>query len=151
VFLIDFGCSAAKTTIAARQETGDNYYFSPVRWLAENTNFSDECDGIAIDAWAAGLTLLELADRTEYPFINMGNYYHGHNLQQVQKRLSNYIATILASIPVLQNPAPSSYWSLWAFTNRTPTYIISQDSLPSESMSSNLSPVLASFTELNTF
>src|SRR3984957_11334744 len=64
VRLIDFGCSAAMRgqKINAREENGDMTYFSPERMLAYYPGSSGDCDGTKIDAWAAGLTLLVLAN-----------------------------------------------------------------------------------------
>ncbi len=118
VLLIDFGCAEKMVSgkIQARNTNGDTFYFSPDRWIGMNYAFPDICEGSKIDAWAAGLTLLELAQSQMDIFEDLGNYHSGSQLSKVQSQLGVFVRRQLAKIPELQpellHPTTDSFWSL---------------------------------------
>jgi len=112
VRLIDFGCSAKMKgqTLDIREENGDIAYFSPERMLGCSAIRPTQCDGTKIDAWAAGLTLLVLAnpkptEDLEEIFIEMQDLLIHPDAEH---RLHHYVHTQLAKISALKNPIQDS-------------------------------------------
>src|ERR1700733_7821816 len=115
VRLIAFGCSAKMKgqTIDVREENGDPTYFSPERMLGCSATSPEQFDGTKIDAWAAGLTLLVLANTEQSAVRDMGKIFIGMKdlliKSDAEGSLRDYIQTQLAKIPNLKNPPPDSY------------------------------------------
>lgn len=114
--LIDFGCAAMMKDqrIDVREENGDTNYFSPERWLDCRATTPSQTDGVKIDAWAAGLTLLVLSisdynGKIEELFIGMKDLLTSNNAEQA---IFHYIQDQLAKIPNLKDPAPDTYEAL---------------------------------------
>jgi serine/threonine protein kinase len=110
VFVIDFGCAQELGQEEATGSAGDIRYFSPER-LADrrfhhghhypNMEGVESFSAAAADAWAAGVTLLEMA-LNQYPF----------ELAPVATRLAQWdyahMNTMLERIKDLENPPSSS-------------------------------------------
>lgn len=109
IYLIDFGCmveaSLSDASImpvyndAGRPISGggDTRYFSPERLEAINTN--KPFDGERADAWALGVTLLELATNS--------NPFNHETLQDLLQ-----VRSILTNIFQMKDTRPTSYWSV---------------------------------------
>ncbi|NGX60420.1 MAG: hypothetical protein KR126chlam3_01593, partial [Chlamydiae bacterium] len=109
-FIIDFGCAKELPGGQVRKQmTGDTEYYSPeriafYRQLCEGQP-TDSIAADKIDAWALGVSLLELAtgvysfDRT--PFS-----------QKIRQWDYVYFQEKLDAIPLLKNPAPGSLLSI---------------------------------------
>jgi len=109
IFIIDFGCSCHSENglIKTRDEIGDRRYFSPERWLSHYRGIPEQCAADKIDAWAAGLTVLDLLTNRE------GTPYEGVQAlvdsNATAQAIQEYIQKALDLIPP---PASDSIWSL---------------------------------------
>jgi len=112
IFIIDFGCSTYSKNgqITAAQEDGDQCYFSPERFLAYYKGVPEQCAADKIDAWAAGLTLLDLLTNSEgLPYADMQAIMGSHEpYEQTRRAITEYMQKHLA----LAEASPDSIWSL---------------------------------------
>jgi len=109
IFIIDFGCSCRSENglIKTSDEIGDRNYFSPERWLSHYRRIPEQCAADKIDAWAAGLTILDLlTNREGLPFKGVQALVDSHATGQA---IQEYIQKALDLAPP---PAPDSIWSL---------------------------------------
>jgi len=109
IFIIDFGCSCRSENglIKTRDEIGDRRYFSPERWLSHYRGTPEQCAADKIDAWAAGLTVLDLlTNREGLPFEGVQALVDSNATGQA---IQEYIQKALALTPP---PSPDSIWSL---------------------------------------
>jgi len=109
IFIIDFGCSCHSESglIQTRDEIGDRRYFSPERWLSHYRRTPEQCAADKIDAWAAGLTILDLlTNREGLPFEGVQALVDSNATAQA---IQEYIQKALDLTPP---PAPDSIWSL---------------------------------------
>jgi len=110
VLIIDFGCARQLSKGRLLDEAlGDSRYFSPerielARKLLHATPVAP-LDASMIDAWALGMTLLELS-LGRYPFDQV-NF-----MERVQGWDQAYFAEKLSQIPELQNPESGSILSI---------------------------------------
>lgn len=114
VQLIDFGCSAPLRGLDIRKKNGDMDFYSPERWLAERFSEYPECDGIKVDAWAAGMTLLILAGHDAIKLFSQMKkiaFYKG-KLDDIRIALSQYVHGQLTTIESLCMPPKDSFWEL---------------------------------------
>ena len=100
VYVIDFGCSEHSTTglIDCSQANGDRNYFSLERWQGAH------CEGSKIDAWAVGLTLLELA--TDKSYFNSENI----KFELKKEAILSFFQQQIELIKEIEKP--TSYWIL---------------------------------------
>lgn len=115
VFVIDFGC-AQKTEDRELKDGGDikTSYCSPERLahlhmrkdLQMKHEVLPKLDAAKIDAWSAGLTLIELA-KGDYPFDKTEDLNYMRQNWNV-----NYFQEKLSQIPELQDPASDSLWAV---------------------------------------
>ncbi len=106
VYVIDFGCAKELPSGKIQEKiTGDTRYFSPERIaLYRQIRDNQEPDPIAadkVDAWALGLSLLELATG-EYPFDQTSFS------EKVLRWNNAYFEQKLDAIPSLKDPEPDS-------------------------------------------
>jgi len=106
VNVIDFGCAVQLSNGQFKVSNGDTRYFSPERLAAYQRYIADKSDknikpidAGKVDAWALGVTLLELA-LYRYPF----------DVCSMQERMQTwdaaYFEKVLGQIDLLQNPPP---------------------------------------------
>lgn len=108
VLIIDFGCARQLSKGRLLDKAlGDSRYFSPERLeLARRLSTPvAPLDASMIDAWALGITLLELS-LGRYPFDQV-NF-----MERVQGWDRDYFAEKLSQIPELQNPESGSILSI---------------------------------------
>jgi len=109
IFIIDFGCSCRSENglIKTSDEIGDRRYFSPERWLSHYRGTPEQCAADKIDAWAAGLTALDLlTNREGLPFEGVQALVDSNATGQA---IQEYIQKALDLTPP---PSPDSIWSL---------------------------------------
>lgn len=115
--IIDFGCSqkGSKGQVSGLNSNGDLRYFSPERWLA-SYGIGDLCDGGKIDAWAAGMALLELFREGPLPFEPAALSRllsipapKGSNHYEV---VSRYFEEQLTKVKELERPNQESIWAV---------------------------------------
>lgn len=110
VFVIDFGCAVSCVAEMSGGQ-GDSRYFSPERladYLKRSRvpdDNSSAFDPAKVDAWALGLTLLELAIG-RYPFDLIDAN------ERVIKWDQKYFEMKLGDIPQLKNMQPNTFFSL---------------------------------------
>src|SRR5262249_42394013 len=116
VYVIDFGCALLlqKENPVLAGGSGDMRYYSPERLanfrhlLHINADGMEtvECyDAAKVDAWALGLTLLQLATRV-YPFND------ANRKERVGQWNIAYFSHCLAKQSVLNDPEKGSYFAL---------------------------------------
>lgn len=116
VRLIDFGCSRqgdkGQVNCSAPDSDGDERYFSPERWLA-SYGIGSCCDGAKIDAWAAGISLLELfkAENDVFCRKQVADLATRSGTTEGRKALLRHFDERLREIPELSSPHPNSVWS----------------------------------------
>jgi len=108
IFIIDFGCSCRSENglIKTRDEIGDRRYFSPERWLSHYRGTPEQCAVDKIDAWAAGLTILDLLTNRE------GTPYKGVQALVDSNAPAQAIQEYIQKALDLTPPSPDSIWSL---------------------------------------
>jgi len=104
VFIIDFGCSkhSSQAVFNVRVEDGDVYFFSPERVLAMREDAPSNCDGIKVDAWAVGLTLLVLSGVSfnEELFKNLSDkVLKAKTLAEARHKAFEYVQNQLRVLP----------------------------------------------------
>ncbi|MGE3954573.1 MAG: tetratricopeptide repeat protein [Parachlamydiales bacterium] len=117
VLLIDFGCSRkgdkGLVDCSTRDSDGDERYFSPERWLA-SYGVGHLCDGGKIDAWAAGVTLVEILTGKEdlFDVRQIRKLAAQAGREQGRAALLRHFAEQLLEIPELFDPDTDGPWAV---------------------------------------
>ncbi|MGE3955069.1 MAG: tetratricopeptide repeat protein [Parachlamydiales bacterium] len=119
VKLIDFGCSrktqGKMIDCFSTSSDGDERYFSPERWLA-SYGAGSLCDGSKVDAWAFGVSFLEILGWRTDPF----DYRRLRDLavkggsESGRSALFRHFSQKLMEIPELFDPDPEGPWAIVA-------------------------------------
>ncbi|MGE3557297.1 MAG: tetratricopeptide repeat protein [Candidatus Obscuribacterales bacterium] len=110
VKLIDFGCAQASPTgqIDCSRLWTDPDYHPPEQWFAGYSDLDTFQSGAKIDAWAAGVAMLEL-------FKGIPDFFESSKIingEKTQKVILHHFSTKLLEIPELFDPNPEGPWAV---------------------------------------